>query len=108
MHYFSGEILTENGLEEGYIGLEKKKIVEIGKTCPKKPLLKGLIVPTFINAHTHLGDSFVRKKNLKLPKSIEKLVAPPDGLKFQQLMKASRQEIIQGIKDSLNEMSLSG
>lgn len=108
MRYFSGEILTEDGLEKGYIGFEKKKIVEIGNKCPKKPLLKGLIVPTFINAHTHLGDSFIRKKNLELPRSIETLVAPPDGLKFQLLMKASRQEIIQGIKDSLNEMSLSG
>jgi cytosine/adenosine deaminase-related metal-dependent hydrolase len=71
-------------------------------------LCKGLIVPTFVNAHTHLGDSFIRGKNLELPKSIEKLVAPPDGLKFKLLMKASRQEIIQGIKDSLNEMRLSG
>jgi cytosine/adenosine deaminase-related metal-dependent hydrolase len=71
-------------------------------------LFKGLIVPTFVNAHTHLGDSFIRGKNLELPKSIEKLVAPPDGLKFKLLMKASRQEIIQGIKDSLNEMRLSG
>jgi cytosine/adenosine deaminase-related metal-dependent hydrolase len=108
MQYFSGEILTEDGLEKGYIGFEKKKIVEIGNTCPKKPLFKGLIVPTFVNAHTHLGDSFIRGKNLELPKSIEKLVAPPDGLKFKLLMKASRQEIIQGIKDSLNEMRLSG
>lgn len=108
MHYFSGEILTEDGLEKGYIGFEKKKIVEIGNTCPKKPLFKGFIVPTFVNAHAHLGDSFIRKKNIKLPKSIEKLVAPPDGLKFRLYRDATNKEILSGMIDSITEMINSG
>ena len=78
MEYISGEIFTENGFIKGYLGIENRKIIDRGNSNPpKKPICKGLIVPTFVNAHTHIGDSFIRKKNIKLPRNIEELVAPP-------------------------------
>ena len=90
MEYVSGEILTKNGFEKGFLGFEKDKIVESGNDHPpKKPVCKGLIVPSFVNAHTHIGDSFIREKNIKLPKDIEKLVAPPYGLKHKLLKEVS-------------------
>ena len=52
--------------------------VELGKVLPpEKPIAKGLILPTCVNAHTHLGDSFIRFKHLKLPRNVKDLVAPP-------------------------------
>ena len=62
-------------------------------TSPKKPICKGLIVPTFVNAHTHIGDSFIKKKHIKLPRNIEELVGPPNGLKHRLLNVASDKEI---------------
>jgi cytosine/adenosine deaminase-related metal-dependent hydrolase len=110
MEYFSGEILTEKRFKKGYIGIEKKeKIVEFGKGLPpKKPLYKGIILPTFVNAHTHIGDSFISKKKISLPRNVEELVAPPYGLKHRLLKKASEKEIINGMKDSINLMTKTG
>jgi len=105
MDYVSGEILTENGFINGYIGFEKNKIFEIGKGKPlKKPICKGLIVPSFINAHTHIGDSFIKNRKIKLPKNVEELVKPPNGLKHKLLKEAKEEEIIEGMKESIKIM----
>ena len=109
MEYISGEIFTENGFIKGYLGIENRKIIDRGNSNPpKKPICKGLIVPTFVNAHTHIGDSFIRKKNIKLPRNIEELVAPPDGLKHRFLKETSDKEIIGGMKESIDEMTKTG
>ena len=109
MDFVSGEILTIDGFQKGYIGFEKNRIVENGKgISPKKPIAKGLIVPSFVNAHTHIGDSFIKNKNLDLPKDINKLVAPPDGLKHKLLKDATETELIDGMEESINLMKKSG
>jgi len=109
MKYVAGKILTQNGFEEGYIGFERDEIVEKGKTNPpQKPVAKGLICPFFINAHTHVGDSFVKYRNITLPKKLEELVEPPNGLKFKLLNEASEEEIIEGMEKSIDIMEKTG
>jgi len=109
MDYVSGEILSENGFIKGYLGFEKDTILEFGKGRPtKKPFCKGLIVPSFINAHTHIGDSFIKKRKIKLPKNVVELVKPPNGLKHKLLKEATEEELIEGMKDSINVMFYSG
>lgn len=109
MKYVSGEILTVDGLTRGYLSFNDREIVEFGKgCCPKKPVSKGLIVPSFVNAHTHIGDSFIRKKEIDLPRDFEALVAPPDGLKHKLLKKATENELIEGMEESINVMIKSG
>ena len=109
MDFVSGEILTDIGFKSGYIGFEKEKIVETGKgNPPKKPICKGLIVPTFINAHTHIGDSFIREKKIDLPKNVKQLVAPPNGLKHKLLREASDEDIIDGMEKSIDIMIKNG
>lgn len=109
MDFVSGEILTEIGFKSRYLAFEKGKIVEVGKgNPPKKPICKGLIVPSLINAHTHIGDSFIKKKNIDLPKNIEKLVAPPNGLKHKLLREASDKDIIEGMEKSIEIMIRNG
>jgi cytosine/adenosine deaminase-related metal-dependent hydrolase len=110
MDYISGEILTTDGLSTGYLRLNDDGTVEErGKgNPPKKPKAKGLIIPTCINAHTHLGDSFIRFQHHQLPHNVKELVAPPMGLKHRLLKQASEQEIFEGIQRSLTEMSTVG
>ena len=109
MEFISGEILTEDGFVKGHITLDKKRISEIGRGTPNnKPICKGLIVPTFVNSHTHIGDSFIRDKGIDLPKDVEELVAPPDGLKHRLLKEASDEVIIKGMKYAIDVMINSG
>jgi cytosine/adenosine deaminase-related metal-dependent hydrolase len=110
MKYVQGEILTKDGFFTGHLGFEKgKKITEVKKgIAPEKPVAKGLILPLCVNAHTHIGDSFIRQKHLNLPRSVKDLVAPPTGLKHRLLKEASEQEILEGIHRSLTEMSSAG
>jgi len=109
MDYVSGEILTEKGFIKGYLGFYKNTILEFEEGKPvKKPICSGLIVPSFINAHTHVGDSFIKKRKIKLPKDVVKLVKPPNGLKHKLLKEATKKEITEGIKDSVNAMIISG
>jgi len=109
MEYVSGEIFTVNGFERGYLGVENHRIMDRGKgSPPRKPIYKGLIVPTLVNAHTHIGDSFIRKRNLKLPRIVEDLVAPPNGFKHRVLKETSDQEIIDGMRESIDEMTKTG
>jgi len=109
MKYVSGEIFKDNKIKNGYLGFEKGKIIETGLgNPPKKPICKGLIVPSFVNAHTHIGDSFIREKNIDLPKSIEKLVAPPHGLKHKLLKNATDDDIINGMEKTINFMIENG
>ncbi len=105
MKYVKGDILTADGFEKGYLGFKGKTIVESGNgSSPKKPVAEGIIVPSFVNAHTHIGDSFIRNKHLDLPRNVEELVAPPDGLKHRLLQTASHKEIVNGMNESIHIM----
>jgi cytosine/adenosine deaminase-related metal-dependent hydrolase len=109
MKYISGKIFTKNGFKKGYIKHSGNRIIEINLgSCPKTAEMKGIITPTFVNMHTHIGDAFIKKKNIKLPHDIVKLVAPPNGIKHQLLGASSDIEIINGMKDAINSMILNG
>ena len=41
---------------------------------------------------------------MKLPRNVEKLVAPPNGLKHTLLKTASKEEIITGMKQTIQDM----
>ncbi len=109
MKYISGKILTNSGLKNGYIGFKNEKITEIREGNPeKKSLTKGIIIPTLINSHTHIGDFFIKKLNFNLPKNIRKLVEPPNGIKHKLLSETPEKVIINGMKESIDIMLKSG
>ena len=89
------DFLTENGFEK--ISLElpfKNKDI--------------LALPAFVNMHTHIGDTFIGEKRKNLPRDVKKLVAPPHGLKHVLLNNASNEEIINGMKKSIDLMEKTG
>ena len=108
MIYLEGKVLEKEGFVHGYVKLENENI-EVGKgKAPRKVLARGYILPYLINSHVHTGDTFIRKKIRNLPRDIEKLVAPPHGIKHRLLSRASRKEIVEGMKESLKMMKNRG
>ncbi|KAB1198495.1 MULTISPECIES: amidohydrolase family protein [Haloferax] len=65
-----------------------------------------IILPAFVNAHTHLGDSIAKEAGGGL--SLDELVAPPDGLKHRLLRAASKEEKVAAMHRSLRMMEHGG
>jgi len=66
-----------------------------------------IILPAFVNAHTHIGDSIAKEAGGS-DLSLEELVAPPDGLKHRLLRAASRDELVSAMARSLSFMQQAG
>ena len=65
-----------------------------------------LILPAFVNAHTHIGDSIAKEAGAGL--SLDELVAPPDGLKHRLLRSASHEEKVAAMARTLRHMESTG
>lgn len=107
MNQFHGAILTENGFKKGYITVHKHEpsTIHFDDNSLSTPYL---IIPALCNAHTHIGDTFIRKKKIPLPKDVQKLVAPPDGLKHQLLQTTNKEEILKAMIHGLEELKTYG
>ncbi|MFC7079899.1 amidohydrolase family protein [Halorussus caseinilyticus] len=65
-----------------------------------------IVLPAFVNAHTHIGDSIAKEAGGGL--SLDELVAPPDGLKHRLLRAASREEKVSAMRRSVTFMRQTG
>jgi len=65
-----------------------------------------IVLPAFVNAHTHIGDSIAKEAGGGL--SLDELVAPPDGLKHRLLRQASREEKVAAMHRSATFMQETG
>ena len=65
-----------------------------------------LILPAFVNAHTHLGDSTAKEAGEGL--DLDALVAPPGGLKHRLLRRADADTLVTGMVRSLRYMESTG
>jgi cytosine/adenosine deaminase-related metal-dependent hydrolase len=79
--------------------------MDISRQRARNPIAEGLVLPLFVNPHTHIGDSFIKDD---LSGTIEEIVAPPDGLKHRRLELASDKDVIDGMVDVLERMNLAG
>lgn len=102
---YEGRVFRGRDLEviEGRVVTEDGTIVAI-EAAEDPP--DQLIVPAFINAHTHLGDSIAKEPPQDL--TLEELVAPPDGLKHRLLRSAEPEALIAGMRRSLELMKATG
>jgi cytosine/adenosine deaminase-related metal-dependent hydrolase len=90
MQYVVGTVLTPEGFMDGYVGFEDGMILEVERGNPPSSIAKGIVIPTLINAHTHVADLHVP---VDLSLSLEELVAPPDGLKHRMLRAMGDEEL---------------
>jgi cytosine/adenosine deaminase-related metal-dependent hydrolase len=100
-----GTILRGREFEpvEGRVVLEDGEI-----TAVEAASVEGddIVVPAFVNAHTHLGDSVAKEAGAGL--SLDDLVAPPDGLKHRLLRSADRSAVVAAVRRSLSMMEAGG
>lgn len=58
-----------------------------------------IVLPAFVNAHTHLGDSVAKDAAVGL--SLQEAVVPPDSLKHQRLAAASHDDLVTAMRRTL-------
>jgi cytosine/adenosine deaminase-related metal-dependent hydrolase len=100
-----GTVLRGRELEpvEGRVVVEEGEIRAV-EEC--QTYSDSVILPAFVNAHTHIGDSIAKEAGAGL--SLDELVAPPDGLKHRLLRAADRAELVEGMRRSLKLMQRGG
>lgn len=105
MQFVKGLIYQESGFVKGYMGYHDGLVTEISTgNCLKdnKIIAKGVVLPLLTNCHTHIGDAIAY--GLTLPNDIQKLVTPPNGLKFKILRESKPEELIAAMKNAIIEM----
>lgn len=106
---FTGRILTDRPLD-GWVLVDGGRIQKWGKGAPDPglgpPTADGWIVPAPVNAHTHVGDTFLRERAGK-PTTVKELVGP-GGWKHQHLASADPVQQAAGIERIADEMAAIG
>ncbi|MCH2453275.1 MAG: amidohydrolase family protein [Halobacteriales archaeon] len=93
----------EFDLVEGTLTIENGHISHIEEETNSST---DIILPAFINSHTHIGDSIAKDAGSGL--SLDELVAPPDGLKHRLLSAATPEDLISQMRKSINLMESTG
>jgi cytosine/adenosine deaminase-related metal-dependent hydrolase len=106
-----GSILDLEGARPGYVRIHGGKVVETGSlgtdgTRGRVRKVRGIVIPSPVNSHTHLGDAVsVREPP---PGPVSRLVQPPHGYKFRLLAETSREEKMRAIRHALLRMVREG
>jgi cytosine/adenosine deaminase-related metal-dependent hydrolase len=105
MMYVTGQIYQKGAFKEGYLGVEEGVITEFGEGIKKNAQKKGIIIPTLVNAHTHIGDAVIQNE---IEGGIEEVVAPPNGLKHRVLRETAEEAMLKSMKSVADMMLHSG
>ena len=103
--HLEGTVLVGRDFEpvEGRVVVADGEIVRIEEESVESD---AVILPAFVNAHTHIGDSIAKEAGEGL--SLDELVAPPDGLKHRLLRDADREEKVAAMARTLRYMEATG
>jgi len=111
-------IIAGAGMEvitAGHLVIEDGRIAALGRGPAPAGLTAGgevvaagdmLLVPAFINAHTHIGDVVAKEAGLGLPSW--DVVMPPDGVKVRVLREADDDVLVAAVRDAVSVMLRSG
>jgi cytosine/adenosine deaminase-related metal-dependent hydrolase len=106
-----GAILDVDGSRRAYVRILDGKVVETGVpgtdgTRGRERKVRGIVIPSPVNSHTHLGDAVsVREPP---PGPVSGLVQPPQGYKFRLLADSSVAAKHRAIRSALLRMVREG
>ena len=105
MDWLSGWIYREGSFRRGSVSVEDGVIVSVTRDDHRRAIARGLILPSFVNHHTHLADAVVRQE---LRGSLEEIVAPPHGLKHRVLASAKDDEVVAAMRRAIDGLVATG
>ena len=105
MAEYEGRILAGESFEpvRGRVVVDDGRITAVEETGTDST---DIVLPAFVNAHTHIGDSVAKEAAVGL--SLEEAVAPPDSVKHRRLAAASRDELVTAMGRTLRFMEETG
>ena len=96
------------GASEGWVLVEGARVADAGEGAPpREPDARGLVMPTPVDAHTHVGDMLGRGVPLQ-GRTLAEVVAPPDGLKHRLLRDAPEDALLDGMRRAVRELLAAG
>jgi cytosine/adenosine deaminase-related metal-dependent hydrolase len=106
-----GAILDIDGPRPAYVRIRGGRVVEVGQrgtdsTRGRERRVRGIVIPSPVNAHTHLGDAVSVREPPAGP--VADLVKPPHGYKFRLLRDASRSAKLAAVRAALLRMERDG
>jgi cytosine/adenosine deaminase-related metal-dependent hydrolase len=101
----SGTVVWGEDFEprDGYVVIENGKIKELSEE-KVEAAIEGIIIPSFINAHTHIGDSVAKEPDF-MP--LEKLVGP-GGFKHRILAETPYEVLVSSMRATIEDMIATG
>ena len=105
MQQYAGTILAGRSFEpvRGRVVVDDGRIDAVEEAPTEST---DIVLPAFVNAHTHIGDSVAKEAGVGL--GLEAAVAPPDSEKHRQLAAASREELVTAMRRTLRFMQQLG
>lgn len=105
MDEFEGWIVAGHSLKptRGRVVVDDGRIDAVERTTTES---SDIIVPAFVNAHTHIGDSVAKETAVGL--SLDAAVAPPDSHKHRRLAAADRDELVDAMGRTIQFMNETG
>jgi len=105
MQTFEGTVLAGRSFEpiRGRVVVEDGHITAVEETDTDAT---AIILPAFVNAHTHIGDSVAKEAAVGL--SLDEAVAPPDSVKHRRLRGADRTTLVAEMRRTMKFMAETG
>ncbi len=105
METYEGTIFAGDSFNpvRGRVVVEDGRIEAVEETATEAT---DIVLPAFVNAHTHIGDSVATEAAVGL--SLDEAVAPPNSEKHRRLAAASHADLVAAMRRTLRYMAQTG